>query len=45
MRTDSRSVIHHERRGDGGIATRMLREGMLALDPPGIAVALASFFP
>ena len=45
VRTDSRSVIHHERREDGAIVTRMLREGMLALDPPGIEVALASFFP
>ena len=29
----------------GGIVTRILREGMLELDPPGIAVAVASFFP
>ena len=45
VRTDSRGVIHHERRDDGGIVTRMLREGMLELDPPGIAVAVVSFFP
>ena len=45
VRTDSGSVIHHERREDGGIVTQILREGMLELDPPGIAVAVASFFP
>jgi Uma2 family endonuclease len=40
----ARAVAHH-RRGDGGeIATRILRQGRLVLDPPGIAVEVADFF-
>ncbi|MGD9508213.1 MAG: Uma2 family endonuclease [Geminicoccaceae bacterium] len=45
VRTDSRSVIHHARGEDGDIVTRILRGGLLALDPPGITVAVDSFFP
>jgi Uma2 family endonuclease len=48
VNTDARAVAHH-RRGDGGedggeIATWILREGRLVLDPPGIAVEVADFF-
>ena len=45
VRTDSRSVIHHERLQDGSIVTRTVREGPLNLNPPGIDVAVESFFP
>ena len=45
VRTDRGSVIHHERRQDGGIVTRMVREVVLELDPPGIEVPVAAFFP
>jgi Uma2 family endonuclease len=42
---DKRLVIHHAR-GDGEvIATRIVSDGSLSLDPPGIAVAAADFFP
>ena len=37
-------VIHHSRDGDR-IATMVLTEGTLALDPPGISVPVAGLFP
>ena len=45
VRTDSCSVIHHGKGGDGAIVTRILHGGPLELDPPGITVAVESFFP
>ena len=44
LRTDTRSAIHHARGEGGTIATAILTEGALRLDPPGIAVALADLF-
>lgn len=35
VRTD-RAIIHHERDAAGAIATRIIRDGTVALDPPGI---------
>ena len=46
LRTRQRQVIHHRRSGDGeGIETRVLTDGVLRLDPPGIAVAVSEFYP
>lgn len=42
-RADRRSVIHHRRR-DGGIETRIAAEGRIALDPPGIEIAVEDFY-
>jgi Uma2 family endonuclease len=43
--SDARSVTHHTRPDpEGDITTRILREGVLALDPPGIAVPCEAFF-
>ena len=43
-----RVVIHHAREGGGGadgpISTRILREGSLRLDPPGIAIDVSALF-
>ncbi len=36
-------VIHHQRRGED-ILTRIVREGAIALDPPGIEVAVAEIY-
>jgi Uma2 family endonuclease len=36
-------VIHHQRRGDD-ILTRILRDGTIALDPPGIEVKVAEIY-
>src|SRR5512143_129067 len=42
--TKTRAVIHH-RMGDAvGIHTRILREGRLELDPPGIRLKIADLF-
>ena len=44
LRTDTRSAIHHARDEDGAIATAIVTEGTLSLDPPGITVALEAVF-
>jgi Uma2 family endonuclease len=46
LRTRDRRVIHH-RRGDGdeSIETRVLSDGVVRLDPPGIEIAIADFYP
>jgi Uma2 family endonuclease len=36
--TDDRAIIHHARNPDGTILTRIVREGPIELDPPGILV-------
>lgn len=42
--TDQRVVIHHRRVGDGRIATRVVDDGPLALDPPGLTIEVADIF-
>jgi Uma2 family endonuclease len=37
-RTEDRVIIHHARGDDGAIATRIVRDGPLVLDPPGISL-------
>lgn len=44
VRANRRGVIHHRRREDGGIETRILTEGQIRLDPPGISVAFEDFY-
>lgn len=44
IRADRRSVVHHQRRGDGGIETRLLTNGLVTLDPPGIIIPLEEFY-
>ena len=39
LKIASRSVIHHFRDAGGNISTRIVREGPITLDPPGITVA------
>jgi hypothetical protein len=42
---DRRQVIHHRRRDDGqGIDTRMMTEGEIVLDPPGITIAVEDVY-
>ena len=36
LKTENRSVVHHRRAEAGGIATRIIRDGAVVLDPPGI---------
>jgi Uma2 family endonuclease len=45
VNTSRRSVVHHERGEDGFIQTRISASGALALDPPGIELAIESLFP
>jgi len=44
IQTDARAVIHHRRHDAGDIETRILNDAALALDPPGLEVALADIF-
>jgi Uma2 family endonuclease len=42
---DRPQVVHHRRREDGqGVETRMLTEGEIRLDPPGISITLAEVY-
>jgi hypothetical protein len=42
---DQPRVVHHRRREDGqGVETRMLTEGEIRLDPPGISITLAEVY-
>jgi Uma2 family endonuclease len=36
VKPDNKAIIHHERGPDGTITTRIIRDGHLRLDPPGI---------
>ncbi len=42
---DKPLVIHHARQREGGFLTRLLSDGDLRLDPPGLAIPIAAFFP
>ncbi len=37
-------VIHHQRQGDGTILTRLVGEGAIRLDPPGLSIDVAPLF-
>lgn len=41
---DRRILVHHKRGGEGVIETRVLREGSLRLDPPGLDIAVTALF-
>ena len=36
LKSENRTVIHHERDGSGAVTTRIVRDGAVVLDPPGI---------
>ncbi len=42
---ERRFLIHHERVGEEEIRSRVLRAGILQLDPPGIEIAVEALFP
>jgi Uma2 family endonuclease len=44
LETEGRTVTHHRRDEGGRIETRVLRDGTLGLDPPGIEIAVADVF-
>ena len=39
VKTENRAVIHHARDAAGVITTRIVRDGALRLDPPGVALS------
>lgn len=42
--TEERLAIHHRREEDGQITARIVREGTLTLDPPGLTIEVADIF-
>jgi Uma2 family endonuclease len=42
--TEKRVVIHHQRGEDGRIEVRILHDGPLTLDPPGLAIDAGDIF-
>ena len=38
VKTDNQAIIHHRRDEAGEISTRIVRDGVIALDPPGLVV-------
>lgn len=45
IRADAPQVVHHARDARGTIITRILTDGELQLDPPGISLNVADFYP
>ena len=41
---DQRLVIHHERGEGTVVTTRIMHEGSIRLDPPGIELAIVDFY-
>ena len=39
VKTDNQAIIHHHRDSSGVITTRIIRDGIVALDPPGLIVS------
>jgi Uma2 family endonuclease len=44
VNTDTQVLTHHRRDEEGAIATRILREGRLRLDPPGLGLDVENLF-
>lgn len=44
VKAERRTVIHHRRREDGGIETRVVTGGALDLDPPGLSLELEHIY-
>ena len=42
---DERMVVHHRRGKAGAIETRIVRDGSIALDPPGLVLDVAELLP
>jgi Uma2 family endonuclease len=39
-----RHVLHHQRQPDGSVLVRIIKDGQLTLEPPGITIAVADLF-
>lgn len=44
VRADRRAVVHHRRRDDGGIETKLVADGQIALDPPGVGILVDDLY-
>ena len=42
---DKPLVMHHARKNDGSILTRIMTDGVIALEPPGIELSIADLYP
>jgi hypothetical protein len=41
LSTDNRTVVHHERDDAGVITSRVVSDGAITLDPPGMSISLS----
>jgi Uma2 family endonuclease len=41
---NKRHVLHHQRQPDGAVLVRIIKDGELRLEPPGIVIAVAELF-
>jgi Uma2 family endonuclease len=41
---NKRHVFHHQRQPDGAVLVRIIKDGQLKLDPPGITITVAELF-
>lgn len=44
VQTEARAAIHHRRDDSGAIGTRIVHDGALPLDPPGLEIEIADLF-
>ena len=44
VHADRQAVVHHRRTEEGGIETRLVANGAIALDPPGIRIEMEDFY-
>jgi Uma2 family endonuclease len=45
VKSDRRSIIHHQRGDDGAVTTRIITQGAVVLDPPGLTLELGRLYP
>jgi Uma2 family endonuclease len=43
--SEAGTIVHHRRTDDGALQTRVVSEGELTLDPPGVVIPLNQVFP
>jgi Uma2 family endonuclease len=41
---NKRYILHYQRQADGGVLVRIIKDGQIKLDPPGITIAVAELF-
>jgi hypothetical protein len=45
LKSDRRAIIHHRRGIDDTVTTRVITQGAIDLDPPGLSLGLDRLYP